>query len=499
MTKKRPWRSAPGSSLQDAVDLGEMSYGKIPPQNKEMEMAVLGAIMLEKGAFDIVVGILKPEMFYVPAHSTIFLAQKRLAELSQPIDELTIFNELTRTGQIEEVGGPFYISQLTKNVVSAANIEAHARILVQKFLYRQMIRIGGNLVNLSFSGEKDVFDLMDELGSELFNISSGHLKKEPKPISVAYQKGLQLLNERVTKKEDITGVPSGFPSIDAITYGWQNTDLIIIAARPSVGKTALALQLARQAAYHPHKPSPAAIFSLEMSTGQIIERFMSAESDVKLSAIKRGKIEEWELKTLINKCDINLSRDLIFIDDTPALNIFELRAKARRLVNKHGVRVIIIDYLQLMSGGEGNGNREQEISKISRDLKQLAKELGVPILALSQLSREVEKRGSKEPMLSDLRESGAIEQDADVVAFMWRSDYQVEAHKADPSTAGDTYIKFAKHRNGALETILLKANLSTQKFYDITQLQETERVGNYISMHEANRQAGTFDQTEMPF
>lgn len=466
-----------------------------------MEAAVLGAIMIQGSAFDAVIEILQPEVFYVDAHAKVFAAAMRLSEKSMPIDELTIIHELQRTGELEMVGGPYAISKLTAAVVSSANIEAHARIILQKYMQRELIRISGETLNECYSDESDVFDIMDKAGSELFNISSGHLKKDFKPISTEYQKELRELNERMIKKEDITGVPSGFRTLDAITYGWQSTDLIILAARPSVGKTAFALNLARNAAYHPTRSTKSAVFSLEMSNGQLTVRLMSAESEVKLGGIKRGKIEQWEADTLKNKCDITFLKDNIFIDDTPALGVFELRAKARRLVNKHGVGLIIIDYLQLMSGATDgkNGNREQEISKISRQLKALAKELQVPIIALSQLSRDVEKRGSKEPVLSDLRESGAIEQDADMVVFMYRTDYQQEPHKVDPSVAGDTYLKIAKHRNGSLETIILKANLAIQKFSDITDLQETEVKNSYITRHEAESRFSSSAQDDMPF
>lgn len=466
-----------------------------------MEAAVLGAIMIQGAAFDTVIEILQPEVFYVEAHSKVFSAAMRLSEKSMPIDELTIIHELQRTGELEMVGGMYAISQLTASVVSSANIEAHARIILQKYMSRELIRISAETLNDCYNDESDVFDIMDKAGSELFNISSGHLKKDFKPISTEYQRELKELKERMIKKEDITGVPSGFPTLDAITYGWQPTDLIILAARPSVGKTAFALNLARNAAYHATRPTKSVVFSLEMSNGQLTVRLMSAESELRLGGIKRGKIEEWEADALQSKCDITFLKDNIFIDDTPALGVFELRAKARRLVHNHGVGLIIIDYLQLMSGATDgkNGNREQEISKISRQLKALAKELQVPIIALSQLSRDVEKRGSKEPVLSDLRESGAIEQDADMVIFMYRTDYQQEAHKVDPSVAGDTYLKIAKHRNGSLETIILKANLSIQKFRDITDLQETEVANSYITRQEAERRFSTPADDDMPF
>ena len=284
-------------------------------------------------------------------------------------------------------------------------------------------------------------------------------------------KTIQRIEDLRHKNDDISGVPSGFSSLDRITYGWQPTDLIILAARPSVGKTAFALNLARNAALHPTKSTPIAFFSLEMSASQLVQRILSAESEIWLEKISRGKLEEHEMKQLYAKGIQRLAQAPIFIDDSAALNIFELRAKCRRLKNKHNVGLIIIDYLQLMSGtGDNrNGNREQEISKISRDLKGLAKELQVPIIALSQLSREVEKRkeGNKMPQLSDLRESGAIEQDADMVMFLYRPEYyDITANEFGESNKGETHVRIAKHRNGSLETIKLRALLHIQKFID---------------------------------
>jgi replicative DNA helicase len=312
--------------------------------------------------------------------------------------------------------------------------------------------------------------------------------------SAAEMKDLEV---RIEKKEDVTGVPSDFRALDRVTYGWQPTDLIIIAARPSVGKSAFALNLALNAAFHPEKPTKTAVFTLEMSNGQVTQRCMAAKCEVKLDSIKRGRIDPWELAELRNRWSDAFVNDKIYFDDTPGLTILELRAKARRLVHKHGVRLIIIDYLQLMSGGgDGkNGNREQEISKISRQLKALAKELNVPIIALSQLSRDVEKRGSKEPMLSDLRESGAIEQDADVVGFLYRDDYQKEAHQVDESERGRTFLKIAKNRNGSLETITLKAELHIQKFREPDFMENAP--AKYIPLEEAN--ARYAEQSDLPF
>jgi len=456
---------------KSTIDLTTMVYGKLPPQAKDLEEAVLGAIMLEKSAFDTVVEILKPECFYVEAHQQIYRAMQSLAQKSQPIDILTVVEELKRKEELELIGGPYYVTKLTNMVVSTANIDAHSRIILQKFIQRELIRISGEIISDSYEDSTDVFDLLDDAESKLFEITNNHLRKNFDPIDRVLVKTIQRIEDLRHKNEDITGIPSGFASLDRVTYGWQNTDLIILAARPSVGKTAFALNLARNAALHPTKPTPVGLFSLEMSAGQLVQRILAAESEILLEKIARGKLEEHEMKQLYAKGIQRLGQAPIFIDDTPALNIFELRAKCRRLKNKHNIGMIIIDYLQLMSGTHENrnGNREQEISKISRDLKGLSKELGIPIIALSQLSREVEKRkeGNKMPQLSDLRESGAIEQDADMVMFLYRPEYyDITTNEMGDSNRGETHVRIAKHRNGSLETIKLRALLHIQKFVD---------------------------------
>jgi replicative DNA helicase len=454
-------------------DLSSMMYGKVPPQAKELEEAVLGAIMLEKSAFDTVIEILKPECFYVDAHQRIYKAMQGLAIKSLPIDLLTVVEELKFREELDIIGGPYFVTKLTNAVVSSANIEAHSRIVLQKFIQRELIRISGEILSDAYEDSTDVFDMLDEAEGKLFEITNNHLRKNFDTIDAVLVKTIQRIEDMRNRDEDITGVPTGFPSLDKLTYGWQKTDLIILAARPSVGKTAFALNLARSAAVpsDPKKAIPIAFFSLEMSSSQLVQRILSAESEIWLEKISRGKLEEHEMKQLYKKGIETLSKAPIFIDDTAALNIFELRAKCRRLKNKHNIGLIIIDYLQLMSGAGDSkgGNREQEISKISRDLKGLAKELQVPIIALSQLSREVEKRkeGNKIPQLSDLRESGAIEQDADMVMFLYRPEYyDITANEFGESNKGETYVKIAKHRNGSLDTVKLRAMLHIQKFVE---------------------------------
>jgi replicative DNA helicase len=456
---------------RSSIDLGTMVYGKVPPQAKDLEEAVLGAIMLEKNAFDSVVEILKPECFYVDAHTRIFHAMQSLANKSQPIDILTVAEELRTREELEMVGGPYYVTKLTNSVVSSANIEAHARIILQKFIQRELIRISGEIIGDAYEDSTDVFDLLDDAESKLFEITNNHLRKDYNSIDTVLVNTIKRIEDLRQRNEDVTGVPSGFTGLDRVTYGWQNTDLIILAARPAVGKTAFALNLARNAAMHPTKSTPVALFSLEMSAGQLVQRILSAESEIWLEKIARGKMEEHEMKQLYARGIQRLSQAPLFIDDTPALNIFELRAKCRRLKNKHNIGMVIIDYLQLMSGSSDNknSNREQEISNISRNLKGLAKELNIPIIALSQLSRAVEQRGAKEgsrvPQLSDLRESGAIEQDADMVMFLYRPEYyDINSNAEGENIKGLTEVKIAKHRNGTLETVKLKALLHIQKF-----------------------------------
>jgi replicative DNA helicase len=455
-----------------SVDFNAMQMGKLPPQARDLEEAVLGAIMLEKSAFDTVIEILKAECFYVDAHQKIFEAYVSLAQNSQPIDILTVVEELKKREELEIVGGAYYITKLTNMVVSTANLEAHARIVLQKFIQRELIRTSGLTITDAFEDSTDVFDLLDQAEGRLFDITNKHLRKNYSDIQSVLSQTLKRIDQLRNNNDEISGVPSGFATLDKVTFGWQPTDLIILAARPAVGKTAFALNLVRNAALHPTKPTPVVFFSLEMSAGQLVQRILSAESEVWLEKISRGKLEEYEMQQIIHKGINRLDKAPIFIDDTPALNIFELRAKCRRLKNKHNIGLIIIDYLQLMSGtADGKGtNREQEISTISRNLKTLAKELAVPIIALSQLSREVEKRkdGNKMPQLSDLRESGAIEQDADMVMFLYRPEYyDINQNEMGEENKGETHVRIAKHRNGSLELIKLKAELHIQRFIEI--------------------------------
>jgi replicative DNA helicase len=467
-----------GNTRGRKQDLSTLVYGKVPPQAPELEEAVLGACMLEKDTFAQVLEVIQSdECFYVDANRKIYAAMRRLFDKGTPVDLLTITEELRKTDELEIVGGAYYLTRLTMSVLSSAHVEAHARIVMEKFVQRELIRISGSVINDAYEDSTDVFDLLDKAESGLYEITDKHLRKNFKSLQDVLIRTMSEIEENRNKTDDMTGVPSGFKSLDSLTSGWQKTDLIILAARPSVGKTAFALNLAMNAAMNPGKPFPVAVFSLEMGAGQIVKRMLSAVTDVSMEAITRGKMAEHEFIQMSQRM-VKLAQAPIYLDDQAALNIFELRAKARRLKQKHDIQMILIDYLQLMQASvEKGGNREQEISKISRDLKALAKELEVPIIALSQLNRSVETRKeSKVPQLSDLRESGAIEQDADLVMFLYRPEYHGITNDAMGETIeGETQIHIAKHRNGSTGMEKVRFIKQYQRFVDM----EEDRFGSF--------------------
>lgn len=438
-------------------ELSDFVFGKVPPQAIPLEEAVLGALMLDKDALPVVIDILQSESFYSEAHTAIYRAMLQLFERSQPVDMLTVTEELKKAGELDKIGGAYYLVELTNRVASAANIEYHARIIAQKHIQRELIRVSTRTIKDAFEDTTDVFQLLDEAEQGLFSITQQNLSRGYEGMSTLLSK-LQKQMEELTAKEDgLTGVPTGFTDLDRLTSGWQPSDLIIVAARPGMGKTSFTLALAKNAATDFNKP--VALFSLEMSSVQLAQRLVSLEAEISGSKMRNGNLEDYEWQQLHSAIE-KMSEVPIFIDDTPSINVFELRAKCRRLKMQHDIQMIIIDYLQLMSGGseKSSGNREQEISAISRALKGLAKELHVPVIALSQLSRAVETRGgNKKPMLSDLRESGAIEQDADIVSFIYRPEYYgILEDEEGNSLKGTAEIIIAKHRNGALETVKLK-------------------------------------------
>ncbi len=449
------------------IDPVNMDIGKVPPQAIDLEEAVLGAIMLERDAVISVLDILQPLSFYKEAHQKIYRAIVDLSSNQKPIDILTVTEELRSRNELEEVGGPFYITQLTSRVASAAHIEYHARIVAQKFIQRELIRVSTDIQNRAYDDSIDVDDLLDMSEQELFEIAEGNIKRETARINVLMQMAIEQIEEASKREDSLSGVPSGYTKLDRLTSGWQKSDLIIVAARPSMGKTAFALSMARNISVEHNKP--VAVFSLEMSSLQLVNRLIVSETELPSNRIRNGNLDEKEWKQLDAKIK-SLVEAPLFIDDTPAISIFELRAKCRRLKLQYHVELIIVDYLQLMSGPvESRGNREQEVSNISRSLKAIAKELNVPIIALSQLNRSVEMRsGSKRPQLSDLRESGAIEQDADMVIFIHRPEkYGITEDGDGNSTIGLAEIIVAKHRNGPVGDIQLRFRDETAKFVEL--------------------------------
>jgi replicative DNA helicase len=458
------------SNRKNTLNGNYLEHGKVPPQAVDLEEAVLGAMMLEQDAVSAVIDILKPEVFYKEAHQKIFSAIFSLFSKSEPVDILTVTNELKSSGELEMVGGPYYITMLTSRIASSANVEYHARIILQKHIQRELIRISSGIIKDAFEDTTDVFDLLDRAEQGLFNVSESNLRRNFEDMPSLVKQAIEDIESAKNSDSHMRGVPSGYVELDRITSGWQKSDLVILAARPAMGKTAFALSMARNIAVQFDKP--VAVFSLEMSAVQLVTRLISSETELPAGKLKKGDLAEHEWQQLNSKIN-SLVNAKIFIDDTPALSIFELRAKCRRLKQQHDIQMVFVDYLQLMTaGGEARGNREQEISTISRSLKALAKELNIPVLALSQLSRAVESRpgSSKKPILSDLRESGAIEQDADLVMFIYRAEYY-KLHEFEDGTPTDgvAEIIIAKHRNGPVGEVRLKFIDRFAKFEDYTQ------------------------------
>lgn len=444
-------------------DISE-SLGKLPPQALDLEEAVLGALMLEKGALNAVVEFLKPEHFYSEAHQEIYRAIIELFKGSEPVDMRTVVNQLRKNAKLELVGGAYYIAELTSKVSSAANIEYHARVVIELAIKRDLIHIASQIHHDAYEDTTDVFELLDKTEQSIFEISDSNLRKNYDNMKNLMYRAITELQKLKEHKDGLTGVPSGFTALDRMTSGWQSSDLVIIAARPGMGKTAFVVSAMRNAAVDFKRP--VAIFSLEMASVQLVNRMISAEAELEGEKIRKGQLAEFEWAQLVHKTN-RLSSAPIFIDDTPALSILELRAKCRRLKAEHGIQLIIVDYLQLMRGDTG-GNREQEIASISRALKGIAKELSVPVLALSQLSRGVETRGGdKRPQLSDLRESGSIEQDADMVIFLYRPEYyKITVDEEGMPTQGMGEVIIAKHRNGQTGSVKLKFIGKYTKFAD---------------------------------
>ncbi len=474
-------------------DISE-SLGKLPPQALDLEEAVLGALMLEKNALNAVVEFLKPDHFYSDAHKEIYQAIIDLFKASEPVDMRTVVNQLRKNAKLELIGGAYIIAELTAKVSSAANIEYHARVVIEMAIKRELIHIASQIQHDAYEDTTDVFELLDKTEQSVFQISDSNLRKNYDNMRNLMARAIQELQLLKDHKDGLTGVPSGFTSLDRMTSGWQKSDLVIIAARPGMGKTAFVVSAMRNAAVD--FKIPVAIFSLEMASVQLVNRMISAEAELEGDKIRKGNLADHEWTQLVHKTS-RLSSAPIFIDDTPALSILELRAKCRRLKAEHNVQLIIIDYLQLMRG-EQAGNREQEIASISRALKGIAKELTVPVVALSQLSRGVETRGGdKRPQLSDLRESGSIEQDADIVMFLYRPEYyKITVDEEGMPTQGMGEVIIAKHRNGSTGTAKLKFIGKFTKFADFDA--PTSHDNPFSGMITRESRLNTFNKLDEP-
>ena len=479
------------------------SYAHLQPQALEVERAVLGALMNDRDAYAVVCEILSPESFYEQRNQLIYSAIRDLSLAEKPVDVLTVTDELERQGCLDKVGGAIYIADLSNKVASSANIEYHARIIAHKFLARQLISFASEIETKAFDGSMDIDDLMQEAEGSLFELSRRNMKKDYTQIDPVISNALEVIQKAAANKDGLTGVPTGYHKLDNITSGWQASDLVIIAGRPAMGKTSFALSMAKNIAAD--YKVPMAFFSLEMSNVQLVNRLISNCCEIQGSKILNGQLkpDEWER---LDKRLNNLIGSPLYVDDTPGLSVFELRTKARRLVRDHGVKIIMIDYLQLMNAnGMRFSSRQEEVSTISRSLKQIAKELDIPILALSQLNRGVESREGlegKRPQLSDLRESGAIEQDADMVLFVHRPEYyHIYQDENGRDLHGMAQIIIAKHRKGATGDVLLNFRGEFTRFENpedtSSNLNNAPIGGGEIVGSKMN--GGNFPENESPF
>lgn len=490
--------------------VGPNDMGKLPPQAQELEESILGALMIEKEAFATIADLLRPDTFYKDQNRLVYEGIAALAAKEQPIDVLSVAEKLKSLGTLEQAGGVLYLSELTRRVASAAHLRYHAQIIAQKATARDLIRMAAEIEELSYDETQDVDDLMQKAEAEIFEISQRNQKRDVTQIDPVIAEAFARMRKASQNEGNISGIPSGFTDLDKITSGWQKSDLIIIAARPAMGKTAFVLSMAKNIAVNYKRP--VAMFSLEMSNVQLANRLIMNVCEIEGDKIKNGKMSQQEWNQLENKVNDILGSP-IYIDDTPALSVFELRSKARKLVREKHVELIIIDYLQLMNASGMNfGSREQEVSIISRNLKALAKELDIPIIALSQLNRSVEQRGGtgvegKKPQLSDLRESGAIEQDADMVCFIHRPEYYhlYSDDKTGKDLRGLGQIIVAKHRNGATNEIWLRFRSKYAKFQnenesfddDLPPLPAQGEVTINSSL--GNAEGAQLDTIDMPF
>ena len=459
-------------------------------------MAVLGALMIEKDAYSLVSEILRPESFYEPRHQQIYSAIRQLNIEQKPVDILTVTEQLKKEGNLENIGGPFYITQLSSMVASSAHIEYHARIIAQKHTARELITYTSAIQSKAFDATQDVDELMQEAEGKLFELSQRNLKKDYTQIDPVINEAYEALRKAAARSDGLSGIASGFHQLDKMTSGWQNSDLVILAARPAMGKTAFALSLAKNIAVDQN--IPVAFFSLEMANVQLVNRMIINVCEITGEKMRSGQLAPYEWGQLDYKIKDLFGKPL-YVDDTPSLSVFELRTKARRLVREHGVKLIMIDYLQLMNAsGMSFGSRQEEVSTISRSLKGLAKELNIPILALSQLNRGVENREGNEgkrPQLSDLRESGAIEQDADMVIFIHRPEYyHIYADEKGRDLRGMAEIIIAKHRNGAVGDVLLTFKGQYARF----QNPDDDLAPGHVPLPSAEHTAGNTRNDTLP-
>ncbi len=447
-------------------DLSFDNLGKVPPQAIELEEAVLGAIILEGSCIDVISTILKPAAFYREAHQIIYSAILDLYQHHKPIDLLTVSDRLSDNGQLDEIGGATYIVSLTQKVASAAHVEYHAKIIAQKFIQRELIRLSGEIQRDAFDGTLDVQDVLDTAQQRMFDVANNSSDNDPVSARDALKNALEIIEDAAKEGKSITGIPSGFTQLDRMLSGFQNSDLIIIGARSSMGKTSFAVNIAANIALN--QKIPTAFFSLEMSTNQLMNRIISSESGISSATLRNGRLssDNWDS---IENCLDKISNAPLYIDDTPSLTVTSFRSKLRKLVSKNGVKVAFIDYLQLMSGSaESKKVREQEISYIVNSVKAIAKELNIPIIALAQVGRDVEKSGDKRPKLSQLRESSAIENTSDIVLFIYRPEYYgIKEDEMGESLEGVAEIIVAKHRNGAVGDFRLRFGKETTTFSDI--------------------------------
>lgn len=432
---------------------------KLPPQSLEAEMSILGGILIDNDAINRVLEILKPEDFYREGHRKIFQAMMLLSEKREPCDMITMTDILKKAGNLEEIGGAAYLAMLVDYVPTAANIAYYCRMVKEKSVNRRLISVATEIVSRGYEDNANVDDLLDKAQKEIYEISENKTRPQYVPVQAVLKEAFTILKNLHDQKEHVTGVPSGYVDLDLKTAGFQPGNLVIVAARPSMGKTTLALNIAQHASTESKKKVPCVIFSLEMGKEELVMRFLASIARVDFGRMRTGHFHDTDWPKLTRAAGI-LHDAKIFIDDSPSISVLELRSKARRLKSEHDIGLIIVDYLQLMKGSSNPESRQQEISEISRSLKALAKELNVPVIALSQLNRELEKRGDKRPMMSDLRESGAIEQDADVIMFVYREMVYCEDCKKPDTTCSKGHernaeIIIGKQRNGALGTIEL--------------------------------------------